>query len=200
MRLIRETTAMRGSGAPVAPTRLSAAWARLLRLRRPGASIPGLALVLPLGLAACTGSPATLASRPDFEVLTGAGLASVSIRQAPPGVTDSAFVECVKAAMERGAPGSVVTGPAEQPFPSQRIVWHADPTASRGVSRLVVNVFDGSIPYAYEQQVVADSAPRVVMSSAIEAMSRQLLAAIAARANMPSQQSASAETPNSPRP
>ena len=106
----------------------------------------------------------------------------------------------VKAAMERAAPGSVVAGPTAQPFPSRRIVWHADPTASRGVSRLVVNVFNGPTPYAYEQQVVADSAPRVVMSSAIEAMSRQLLAAIAARANMPSQPSAPAETPNSPRP
>jgi hypothetical protein len=140
-------------------------------------------VTMALGLAACTGSPAILASQPDFEVLTGAGLASVSIRQSPPGITDTEYAEWVKAAMERAAPGSVVTGPAEQPFPSRRIVWHADPTASRGMSRLVVNVFNGSVPYAYVQQVVANSAPRAVTSSAIESMSKQLLAAIAAQAN-----------------
>lgn len=171
--------------------------ARRLQLRWRRA--PGLVLAPLLGLAACTGSPATLASQPDFEVSTGAGPASVSIRQAPPGVTDTAFVECVKAAMERAAPGSVITGPVEQPFPSRRIVWHVDPTASRGISRLVVNAFNGPTPYAYEQRVVANSAPRIVISSAIESMSTHLLATIAARTNTPTQLSAQAETPNQPR-
>lgn len=196
--LIREAPVTLENGAPIALTWLSTALARFLRLRPPGASAPGLVLILLLGLAACTSSPTSLASQPDpdFEVLTGAGLASVSIRQPPPGITDTDYVECVKAAMERAAPGSVIDGPTTQSFPSQRIVWHVDLTASRGVSRLVVNVFNGSIPYAYEQRVVINSAPRAVISSAIESMSRQLLAVIAARANMPTQLSAQADIPN----
>src|SRR5437868_4782950 len=109
------------------------------------------ALVLLSGLAACTGSPATLALQPDFEVMTPAGIASVSIRESPPGMTDAQFTQLLKAGMERAAPDSVIAGRVEPPFPSQRIVWHVNPSPPRGIARLVVNVFDGANPYAYEQ-------------------------------------------------
>ena len=70
----------------------------------PAAFARTLALVLLSGLAACTGSPATLAMRPDFEMMTPAGLASVSIRQSPPDMTDAEFTRLVIAGMTRAAP------------------------------------------------------------------------------------------------
>jgi hypothetical protein len=102
-------------------------------------------------------------------------------------MTDLEFTHLVSAGMERGMPGAVIAGQVEQPFPSRRIVWHATPTASRGTSRLVVNVFNGPNPYAYEQETVANSAPTVVITSAIVSMSKRLLADIAAHVNMPNQ-------------
>jgi hypothetical protein len=143
------------------------------------------ALLLLSGLAACTGSPATLALQPDFEVMTPAGIASVSIRQSPPGMTAAEFTPLVKAGMESATRGGVIPGRVEPPFPSQRIVWHVNLSASRGVSRLVVNVFDGANPYAYEQETVINSAPTTVITSAVESMSQRLLPDVAAQVNMP---------------
>jgi hypothetical protein len=145
------------------------------------------ALLLLSGLASCTGSPATLALQPDFEVATPAGIASVSIRQSPPGMTDAEFTQSVEAGMERAARGSMIAGRVEPPFPSQRIVWHVNPSASRGVSRLVVNVFDGTNPFAYEQETLTNSASTAVITSTIESISERLLADIAAQANRPNQ-------------
>jgi hypothetical protein len=158
---------------------------KLLGRGRLSALAVGLALVLLLGAASCTGSPATLALPPDFEVMTQAGVASVSIRQSLPGTTNARFMEMVKTGMERAAPGRVLGGPVDTPFPSRRIVWHADPTASRGIARLVVNAFDGAIPYAYELETVADGAPTATVASAVEAMSTRLLAAMEAHATRP---------------
>ena len=93
------------------------------------------ALLLLFGIASCIGSPAIVALQPDFEVMTSADIASVSIRQSPPGMTDAEFTTLVRVGMERAARGSVITGPVEPPFPSRRIVWHVDPSASRGISR-----------------------------------------------------------------
>lgn len=143
------------------------------------------ALLLLSGLAACTGSPATLALQPDFEVMTPAGIASVSIRQSPPGMTDAEFTQLVRVGMERAARGSAIAGRVEPPFPSQRIVWHVDPSPPMGSSRLVVNVFDGANPYAYEQETVTNGPPTAVITSAVESMSERLLADVAAQANMP---------------
>jgi hypothetical protein len=56
-----------------------------------------------------------------------------------------------------------------------------------------VNVFDGANPYAYEQETVANSEPRVVISSALESMSERLLADVAAQANPPIQPAAQAQ-------
>jgi hypothetical protein len=139
------------------------------------------ALLLLFGLASCTGSPATLALQPDFEVMTPAGIASVSIRQSPPGMTNAKFARLVRVGMERAARGSVIDGPVEPPFPSKRIVWHVDLSASRGISRLIVNVFDGANPFAYEQETVTNSAPTAVTTSIVESMSKRLLADVAAR-------------------
>src|SRR5689334_3646246 len=80
--------------------------------------------LLLLGLAACTGSPAALALRPEFEVMTPAGVASVSIRQSPPGMTDAEFTSLVAAGMKHVASDA---GPIDAPLPSQRIVWYVDP-------------------------------------------------------------------------
>jgi hypothetical protein len=135
-------------------------------------------LLLLFGLAACTGAPATLESRPDFEVMTPAGIASVSIRQSPPGMTQAEFTRLVRAGMKRGARAA---GRIEPPFPPQRVVWHVDPSASRGMSRLVVNVFNGASPYAYEQDTVSNSAPAAEVRSAVESMSCRLMADMAAR-------------------
>jgi len=145
----------------------------------------GLALALPLASASCTGSPATLALPPDFEVMTQAGVASVSIRQPLLGMTNARFKEMVRTGMERAAPGRVLGSPVNPPFPLRRIVWHANPTASRGTTRLGVNAFDGAIPYAYEQETVANGAPTATVASAVEAMSTRLLAAMEAHTTRP---------------
>ena len=179
---------MSAHSLPIALARRSAeAVARLDWLRWLAGRTPVLALLLQSGLAACASSPTTLALRPDFEVVTPAGVASVIIRESPDGMTDGEFAHLVSTGMTLGAPGSMIAGRIEPPFPSQRIVWHVNPSASRGTSRLVVNVFEGAHPYAYEQETVTDSAPTAALASAIESMSTRLLADVAARANMPRQ-------------
>jgi hypothetical protein len=147
---------------------------------------PGASALL-LGLASCTGSPGTLALQPAFEVMTPTGIASVSIRQPPAGMTDAEFTQSVMAGMKWAAPDSVIAGRVEPPFPSQRIVWHVNLSAQRGISRLVVNVFDDANPYAYEQDTVMNDAPRAAVTSAVGSMSKRLLADVAARENMVNQ-------------
>jgi hypothetical protein len=150
------------------------------RPSRPRASAVGLALGLLFDLAACTGSPSTLALQPDFEVTTAAGVASVSIRQSFPGMTYAEFTRLVRTGMERATPGDVLGKPVNPPFPWRRIVWHVN-LGLLGVSRLSVNVFDGSVPYAYEQEVLENGAPPGAITSAVRSMSKRLLADIAAR-------------------
>ena len=152
-----------------------------------GPSAHTRALLLLSGVVACTGSPATLAVPPSFEVMTPAGVASVSIHKSPPGMTDAEFAQVVMVGMERAARGSVIAGRVEPPFPSRRIVWHVDLSASRGTSELVVNAFDSANPYAYEQETVTNDAPSAVITSAVESMSERLLADVAAHVNMPNQ-------------
>jgi hypothetical protein len=125
--------------------------------------------------------------QPAFEVMTPAGIASVSIREPPAGMTDAEFTQLVMAGTKWAAPDSVIAGRVEPPFPSQRIVWHVNLSAQRGISRLVVNVFDGANPYAYEQDIVMNDAPRAAVTSAVESMSKRLLADVAARENMANQ-------------
>jgi hypothetical protein len=144
------------------------------------ASAVGLALGLLFGPSACTGSPSTLALQPDFEVRTAAGVASVSIRQSFPGTTDAEFTQLVRTGMERATPGDVLGEPVDPPFPSRRIVWHVNPSSSRSTSQLMVNVFDGSVPYAYEQEVLENGAPPDAIRSAVRSMSERLLADIVA--------------------
>src|SRR5277367_190224 len=75
------------------------------------------ALLLVSGLAACTGSPATLALQPDFEVMTPAGIASVSVRQPLPGMTDAQFTQLVTTGMHRVARDNVTPGGVGSPTP-----------------------------------------------------------------------------------
>jgi hypothetical protein len=149
-----------------------------LRIRRGRSFVwaSALALAALFGPGACTGSPATLALRPDFEVKTLGGIDSVSIRGSLPGMTDSEFALLIKEGMGRASPGSVLPGPVEPPFPQCRIVWHVNPDSGRGVSALVVNVFDGSVPVAYEREVVTNNAPTATIADAIVAVTRRLIA------------------------
>jgi hypothetical protein len=145
---------------------------------------PARAVVLLAGLAACAGSPAPAALHPDFEVMTPAGVASVSVRQPLPEMTEAQFAQLVSIGMRPVARENVIAGSGEPQTPSQRIVWHDNLAPSRGMSLLVVNVFDGADPYAYEMATVPNDAPTMVITSAIESMSVRLLADIAAHANL----------------
>jgi hypothetical protein len=129
-------------------------------------------------VSACTGSPATLALRPNFELATPTGPTSVSIRQAPPDMTLAEFDRTVKSGMETALTASLEPTPAVGPFPEQRIVWHVNTMPGRGRSRLLVNVFDGSVPFAYEQQLIDDADTPDVLAGTVQSMTRRLFVAI----------------------
>src|SRR5260370_20912590 len=134
-RLANEATVMLRRGgllASVSARRALYAW--IIRPSGSPASVVALALVTLLGPVACTGSPATLALRPDFEVKTLAGIDSVSIRESLPGMTESEFEQLVRMGMEHAAPGSVLPEPLEGPSPQCRIVCPANPTVGPAVS------------------------------------------------------------------
>jgi hypothetical protein len=159
------------------------------RLRWSGsrALVVALALGSLLGAAACTGSPATLEMQPDFAVSMRDGIASVSIRQSWPGMTDSEFERLVRKSMARALPERVLPGPVAPPFPRCRVVWHVEPMAARGMSMLIVNIFDGPVPIAYEEDTVANSVPTAAVINAIELLTTRLLAPYAqADASTPS--------------
>ena len=143
------------------------------------------ALLLLSSLAACTVAPATVAVQPDFEVMTPAGAAHVSMRQPLPGMTSAQFAQLVAAGMQRALRESPITDRAEPTSSSQRIVWHDDLDDSRGFSRLIVNVFDGANPYAYEQATVSNDASPAEITSTVGTMFVRLLADIAGRVDMP---------------
>jgi hypothetical protein len=134
-------------------------------------------------LASCTGSPATLAMRPDFEVMTPAGVASVSIREAPLGMTDGEFTQLVRAGMKRAAYRSITTGWVGPPYPSQRIVWHVNLSVPHSVSQLVVNVFDEAYPYALEEGRISTDASPAMIASVVESMSDRLFGDMVTKTN-----------------
>jgi hypothetical protein len=107
---------------------------------------------------------------------TPAGTASVSIRESVPGLTDSEFEQLVRTGMERAAPNAVLSGPVQPPFPQIRIVWHVNRYGHDGESSLVVNIFKGSEPFAYEQEVIDSGAPRATIVGAVESMTNRLIA------------------------
>jgi len=55
------------------------------------------------------------------------------------------------------------------------------------MSRLVVNIFDGARPYAYEEQTIGNGASRAVITSVVGSMSERLLADVAAQMNIQNQ-------------
>jgi hypothetical protein len=57
-----------------------------------------------------------------------------------------------------------------------------------------MDVFGGANPYAYEQETVANDAPRAAIASAVDAMSERLLADVAAEANMPDKSDKQSDT------
>ncbi len=131
-----------------------------------------LAVLTPV---ACTGSPATLSIRPDFEVTTSVGAASVSIREPLPGLTYDESERLLRAGMASVTRVSSDDVSLAPPYPEHRIVWHVTPTGGRGTSRLAVNIFVGSVPVAYEEQEVDNSAPREALIFAIASLTRQLI-------------------------
>jgi hypothetical protein len=90
------------------------------------------------------------------------------------------FAQVVRNGMGPEMPASPPTGTVV-PYPGRRFVWHVYPVAPRGVSRIVVNAFDGSAPFAYEQQVVENGASAVAMTGTVGAMTRQLMAKLEQR-------------------
>jgi hypothetical protein len=137
--------------------------------------IPGLALASLLATVGCTGSPYTVAMTPDFDVMTPEGMASVSIREPLPNLTDAEFQRVVMTGMAAGMPGRVVEQTVPAPYPTRRIVWHVNPVAARGVSRLSVNVFDGATPVAYEQDTVSNGAPRGAITQVVASLTNRLV-------------------------
>lgn len=136
-----------------------------------------LSLLALSAVSACAGSPPTLALRPDFELATPTGLASVSIRQAPPDMTLAEFDRTVKSGMESALTASLEPAPAVGPFPERRIVWHVNTMPGRGGSRLVVNAFNGSVPFTYEQQMIDNADTPDVLAGTVQSMTRRLFAA-----------------------
>ena len=149
---------------------------RITKPSRSRSSIVALALGLLIGPAACTGSPTTLALQPDFAIKTSAGIASVSIRESPPGLTGREFEQLVRTGMDRAAPGAVLPDPVHAPFPPVRIVWHVNPIGPHGTSKLVVNIFNESAPVAYEQATVDNSAPPIAIMRTVESLTNRLIA------------------------
>lgn len=131
---------------------------------------------------ACTDSRAILALRPDFEVMTPAGIASVSIRQPPLGVTDAEFTQMIRTGMARAGYRTANAGRIDAPYPVQRIVWHVNRAIPSPVSRVVVNVFDGTNPYAYEEGIVSNDATPARIIVVVESMSERLLRDMAVQA------------------
>lgn len=135
-----------------------------------------LSLLVSMAPTACTGSPATVALQPDFDVTTAGGPASVSIRETPPDMTFAEFAKAVKAGMQPAMPEAVQPTCSATPFPDRRIVWHVYPIFPRGTSRLVVNVFDGSVPFEHAQQVIDNSAPPSTIVYAVRTLTGRLAA------------------------
>jgi hypothetical protein len=162
---------------PVSPAPARHTWTT--GFKRSRMSVAALASIVLICLTGCTGSPSTLALQPDFAIATPIGIASVSMREALPSVTDDEFRQLIRAGMERAAPGDVLPGPVQRPFPEYRIVWHVFPYGNSGTSRLVVNIFKMSVPFAYEQAVVGNGAPRASIVGTVESMSGWLIADLA---------------------
>lgn len=132
-------------------------------------------------VSACTGSPATLGMRPDFEIMTATGPVSVSIRETPPGMTFADFTHAVSMGMRAARPGDVQITSVAAPYPVRRIVWHVQPMVRGAEAHLMVNVFDGSVPFADAQQTIDGSAPPGAIAYAIRALTRRICAQLRAR-------------------
>ncbi len=135
-----------------------------------------LSLLISMAPTACTGSPATVALQPAFEVTTAGGPASVSIRETPPDMTFAEFEDAVRTGMRTAMPEAAQPTCVAVPFPDRRIVWHVYPIFPRGASRLVVNVFDGSVPFGHAQQVIDNSAPPTTIVYAVRTLTGRLAA------------------------
>jgi hypothetical protein len=90
-------------------------------------------------------------------------------------MTYAQFERVVKAGMESAMPAKAQTNAVATPFPNRRIVWHVFPMPPRGASRLVVNVFNGSVPFAYEQKLIDDGAPTSTVAYAVQVLTGRVV-------------------------
>jgi hypothetical protein len=128
-----------------------------------------------IALSGCTGSPATLAMKPDFDMVTPGGVVSVSVREALPGMPDNEFRDVVMTGMEHGCSCAAVASRPTGPYPERRIVWHVTSnTASLGVSTVAANIFNGSVPFASAQAVVPDGIESGALIDTVASITRQL--------------------------
>jgi hypothetical protein len=146
---------------------------RAKRLQIALIAVPPLSL---LALTACVGSPRILAQQPAFELKSSTGLTGVSIRMPLPDRTDSEFETLVKTGMLQAVPTSTLVAPVTAPFPERQLVWHVSVDVPDGTSRLILNMFEGSVAVAYEQEHIGSDASNVEILPAIESMTRRLSA------------------------
>jgi hypothetical protein len=92
-------------------------------------------------------------------------------------MTLAEFDGTVKSGMESALTASLEPAPAVGPFPERRIVWHVNTMPGRGGSRLVVNAFNGSVPFTYEQQMIDNADTPDVLAGTVQSMTRRLFAA-----------------------
>jgi len=113
--------------------------------------------------------------KPDFNMVTPAGVVSVSIREALPGMPDNEFRDVVMTGMEHGCSCAAVASRPTGPYPQRRIIWHVNSnTASLGISTVVANIFDGSVPFASAQEMVPNGIESGALIDTIASITRQL--------------------------
>jgi hypothetical protein len=100
---------------------------------------------------------------------------SATCREPLPGLTYGESERLLRTGMASVTRVSSDDASVAPPYPEHRIVWHVTSTGGRGTSRVAVNIFVGSVPAAYEQQEVDNSAPRGALTFAIASLTRRLI-------------------------
>ena len=108
---------------------------------------------------------------------TSAELANVSFRQSMPGTTDQEFEQMIRNGMVHATTGGVLPAAAHTPSPPLRIVWTSLPTDLGAHRDWMLNIFKASVPVAYEQALIDNSASPRAITNIIEGMTRRLIAA-----------------------
>jgi hypothetical protein len=100
---------------------------------------------------------------------------SATCREPLPGLTYGESERLLRTGMASVTRVSSDDASVAPPYPEHRIVWHVTQTGGRGTSRLAVNIFIGSVPVAYVQQLIDNSAPMGALTSAIASLTNRLI-------------------------